>query len=374
MDKKTLSILTVALALAAASMGRTAYAATLSLAPSGGTFFAGRSFTVAVQVASPDQALNAVQGEISFPTKQLQVLSVSKEGSILDLWVQDPVFSDQNGTVNFAGIAVNPGYQGASTTVLTITFAANAAGSAPISFVSGSVLANDGKGTNILDAMEGAAFTILPSAPAAKAVAAASPPPDPFTITRVDTDPRNPRPVFTWAAIDPASGAVRYEAKIGGGDWFDPSILETASDTYVLPPQSPTAGRTLTVRAFDAAGRYRDESVIFDVLPPLPPQAVAACSFSRLWLSCGLWEFFAQWGWLVGVLAIALIVLAYALIYSLLRWRNAMQRELREFRSELESDLAKIKKDDGAEGALGETVGHIVNDVGEAIDRFDRNP
>ena len=468
MDKKTLSIVIVACALAVGLMGRPAEAATLSLAPSGGTFFAERSFTVAVQVASPDQALNAVQGVLSFPAKQLQVLSVSTAGSIMNFWVQDPIFSNQDGTVNFAGIVVNPGYEGPSATVFTITFAAAAPGPAAVSFTSGSVLANDGKGTAILSGTTGATFTILPlaaggaggssppavdittipaiasdqwyninkvtldwsipagadgvdyeisdnptyqlahvnrgmvssvtydlsnfvdgkwyfflsfasgdawSTPAVKKIMIDRAPPDPFTITRVDADPRNPRPVFTWAANDPVSGISRYEAKIGNGDWFDPSILETVTSTYVLPPQSPTSDRTLTVRAFDGAGNYRDASVAFDVLSLLPQEASIACPSPSPWLSCGLWVFFSQWEWFVGILAIALLVFAYALIYNLLRWRKIMQRELQEFRGELESNLAKIREGDGMGGASSEkTIEHIVQDVNKEIERFDQNP
>ncbi len=386
MDKKTLSIVFSAITFAVAFMGPAAHAATLALTPSSGTFPAGRSFTVAVQVSSPDQALNAVQGDISFPTKQLQVLSVSTDGSILNFWVQSPVFSNQVGTVNFAGIAVSPGYQGPSATVLTVTFAAIAGGSAPMSFISGSVLANDGKGTAILNGTEGATFTILPppapvktnsSFPAsAKTSVPGTPlPPDPFAIMRVDADPWNPRPVFTWVANDPASGTVWYEARIGNGDWFDPSSIETGSSTYALPPQSPTAGRTLTVRAFDAPGSYRDASIVFDVLPFLPRETGVVCPSPWLWLSCGLWEFSVQWGWLVGLLAIVLLVFLYTLIYNLLRWRKIMQRELQEFKGELGNDLEKIRQENGSDGAsLEKTVGHIVQDVGEEIKQFDQNP
>ena len=71
-----------------------------------------------VNVSSPDQPMNAAQGEISFPTGELEVLSVSKTNSILNLWVQDPTFSNYDGTVDFSGVAVNPGFQGNNGTVL----------------------------------------------------------------------------------------------------------------------------------------------------------------------------------------------------------------------------------------------------------------
>ncbi|PIR70647.1 MAG: hypothetical protein COU46_00530, partial [Candidatus Niyogibacteria bacterium CG10_big_fil_rev_8_21_14_0_10_42_19] len=64
------------------------------------------------------------------------------------------------GTVNFEGIVLNPGFTGASGKAISITFKTKAAGSAPITFSSGSALANDGKGTNILTGLGDANFSI----------------------------------------------------------------------------------------------------------------------------------------------------------------------------------------------------------------------
>src|SRR5271157_4464005 len=71
-----------------------ASAASLSLSPQSGTYSIGQSFTEAVYVSSPDEAMNTAQGTISFPTDKLSVLSVSKANSIMTLWVQDPSFSN----------------------------------------------------------------------------------------------------------------------------------------------------------------------------------------------------------------------------------------------------------------------------------------
>ncbi|HUC01601.1 MAG TPA: hypothetical protein VMA75_01720 [Candidatus Paceibacterota bacterium] len=139
-----------------------ARAATLSFSPQAGTYFSGRSFSVSVIVSSPDQAMNAVQAEVSFPPDELQVLSVSEAGSIIDLWVQNPTFSNEDGTINFGGVAVNPGYQGSGGKIVTIQFEAKNPGTAALSFLSGSVLANDGKGTNILASMGRASFIVAP--------------------------------------------------------------------------------------------------------------------------------------------------------------------------------------------------------------------
>jgi hypothetical protein len=164
-------IIVGAAALVGVLGAHSARAATLSFSPQSGTYFAGRSFSVAVVVSSPNEAMNAVQGEISFPTNDLEVLSVSDTNSIINLWVQSPTFSNGDGTIDFGGVAVSPGFEGNDGNIITIRFEAKNSGNAPLSFVSGSVLANDGQGTDILTSMGSANFVIAPlsSAPASTA-------------------------------------------------------------------------------------------------------------------------------------------------------------------------------------------------------------
>jgi hypothetical protein len=78
----------------------------------------------------------------------------------MSLWVQEPSFSNTSGTVNFEGIVLNPGFIGSSGKIINIVFKAKASGVASLSFFSASVLANDGKGTNILTSSGNANFTI----------------------------------------------------------------------------------------------------------------------------------------------------------------------------------------------------------------------
>lgn len=153
-----------------------ARAATLYFSPASGSHAVGETFSVGVYVSSSDQAMNAASGMISFPADKLAVTALSKTGSIFNLLVQEPSFSNSAGTVNFEGIVLNPGFSGASGKVLTVTFKAKAAGSAPLTFSSGAVLANDGQGTNILTSLGGAAFSLGESAPITAPEAAAPKP------------------------------------------------------------------------------------------------------------------------------------------------------------------------------------------------------
>src|SRR3989338_5300398 len=149
-----------------------AHAASLYFSPSSGTHAVGTSFTVSVYVSSADQAMNAASGIITFPQDKLEVTALSKTGSIFGLWVQEPSFSNSAGTINFEGIALNPGFTGASGKLITVSFRVKAAGTAILNFSSGSVLANDGQGTNILSSLGNAQFSLggaaQPGAPEAE--------------------------------------------------------------------------------------------------------------------------------------------------------------------------------------------------------------
>jgi hypothetical protein len=187
----------------------TVEAATLSFSPSSGSYNIGQTFNVSIYVSSADQAMNAASGVITFSTDKLQITSLSKTSSIVSLWVQEPSFSNTNGTVNFEGIVLNPGFQGNSGKIIIITFKVKAAGTASLSISSGSVLANDGQGTNILQSLGSAQFilksTSVTEPPASESTTPATKKGVPNAIqiqSSTHPDPnnwyQNTNPKFTW--------------------------------------------------------------------------------------------------------------------------------------------------------------------------------
>ena len=64
--------------------------------------------------------------------------------------------------VRFEGVVLNPGYKGSRGAIFTITFKVKAQGSASLNFLSASILANDGKGTNILSSVRDGSYTLGP--------------------------------------------------------------------------------------------------------------------------------------------------------------------------------------------------------------------
>jgi hypothetical protein len=194
-----------------------AHAASLYLSPTSGSYAPGDTFSVGVYVSSTDQAMNAVSGTISYPPSMIEVTSASASGSIINLWSQQPSFSNGSGTVTFEGIVLNPGYSGSSGKIATITFTAKAAGTASVAFTRGSVLANDGLGTDVTSGLGRASFTVsegdatAPSSTAPPASTAPTSVPAAPTVTS-STHPdaakwyANANPTFSWSLPSGATG------------------------------------------------------------------------------------------------------------------------------------------------------------------------
>ncbi|MCK5538746.1 MAG: hypothetical protein KAI79_18115 [Bacteroidales bacterium] len=84
-----------------------AASASLYLTPSSGTYVLGSTFTVTVKVNSDGQSINAAEGTVVYDTERLDVVSISKAGSIFNLWTLDP--ADTGSSIGFGGGIPRPG-------------------------------------------------------------------------------------------------------------------------------------------------------------------------------------------------------------------------------------------------------------------------
>ena len=142
--------------------------ATMSISPDSGTYSVGKAFTVNIVVDSAD-GFNTGNATLNFDPNILAATGVSKGSSAFSLWAVEPAFDNAKGTVNFEGGNTAP--LTGKKTILSVSFKALKEGKAELSFSAGSVLAADGKGTDILGTKKSATFTI--------GGAAAEPPPPP---------------------------------------------------------------------------------------------------------------------------------------------------------------------------------------------------
>lgn len=182
-------------------------AATLSASPSTGVYTTGSNFTVSVLVNTESKSINAAEGVLTYNPKELSVVSVNRNSSIFNLWVTEPTFSNSAGTINFSG-GLPSGYAGSAGTVFTVTFRPILAGAPRISFTGGSVLANDGQGTNVLSKMSGGTYTVKapsdqPKAEVIEYVAPANTPATPVISSPTHTDPSSwyaqSKAVLNWS-------------------------------------------------------------------------------------------------------------------------------------------------------------------------------
>jgi len=124
----------------------------------------GNNISLQISINSPDVAVNAVQGTLRFSANELSLIDLGTKDSLVQFWVQEPLKNNVAGLVSFEGAILNPGYLGKAGRILDLTFNCRQEGNTTVLFSSGSILANDGKGTNILDNLTSLNITILPKA------------------------------------------------------------------------------------------------------------------------------------------------------------------------------------------------------------------
>jgi hypothetical protein len=159
--RRLLLIITILIFSALATNNVSASDGTLLLEPAAGSYPVNGVFSVKIKINSDGTTINAARATVSFPADLLSVQSISKLGSIFQLWPEEPTFSNSNGTIDFAGGIPAPGFNGAGL-IATINFKAKKAGTANPNIISGQILAADGRGTDILSFLKGATYVLYP--------------------------------------------------------------------------------------------------------------------------------------------------------------------------------------------------------------------
>ena len=159
---KTLSFLAALCLLLLSVPFSYTHAADLSLTPSTGSYAVGQTFTVTVKAVPNGDNVNAVEASLKFDPKLLSVVSVGKTGSAFTLWTTEPTFSNAAGTVTFGGGSPTPFTS--TSNIITVTFRTVAQGSAAVSFGTASVLAADGRGTDVFKNGSTATYSVTGAA------------------------------------------------------------------------------------------------------------------------------------------------------------------------------------------------------------------
>lgn len=280
-----------------------AEAATLQLNPSTGSYTSGQTFTTVVRVQPSGKSINAVEATLKFDPALLSVVGVGKEGSAFSLWTVEPTFSNSAGTINFGGGSPSP-FSSVSNLV-TVTFRTVKEGSAAVSFSAASILAADGRGTDVYETSAAATFTIggaavptpvttppvstptqtesKPAAGADEAIIFGDPPRAPEIGSPVFIDPdvwyKTKEGLFTWTLpFDVNSMAI----EIATSSDNDPSknkkaVLESPVDEFRITEDLITDGiQYLSIRFKNQVdwGATLNRKLQIDTTPPEPFEAI----------------------------------------------------------------------------------------------------
>lgn len=146
-----------------------AHGATLFMVPQNEQAKAGQTFSVMVDLDSQGSSINTASADINYDNNLLSIQSVGYSSSIFSIWAEEPKYSNVNGILHFSGGLPSPGWNGSSGSILSITFKAKVPGQAKVNFENGSVLANDGVGTDVLTSSNGLSVGIGQAAAIPKA-------------------------------------------------------------------------------------------------------------------------------------------------------------------------------------------------------------
>ncbi|MBX4191591.1 MAG: cohesin domain-containing protein, partial [Candidatus Doudnabacteria bacterium] len=158
--KKFLAI-TLLMIIAVLALPQHGFAATIYLTPQSGKISVGQEFTVSVMADTEGAVVNTAESNITFTSNTIELIGVNQGSTFLLSAPASP--NKGSATAYFGGGLPNPGYNGTTGVLGTMTFRAKSAGNASVNITRGTVFLNDGAGSRVLTRTAGASFTITPA-------------------------------------------------------------------------------------------------------------------------------------------------------------------------------------------------------------------
>lgn len=130
--------------------------------PSRGQYRLGELISLKIEITGIKTPINAVQADVSFDPIHLEVENISTEDSFANIFIQKEI-NNESGYFRLTGGLPNPGFFSDHGLFGTVFLKTKTPGVAKIEFLPSSmVLANDGRGTNVLKDLASASYLILP--------------------------------------------------------------------------------------------------------------------------------------------------------------------------------------------------------------------
>lgn len=130
--------------------------------PSKGQFKIGEMFSMKIEIVGIETPINAVQADIGFDPSILEVVDISTEESFASVFIQKEI-ENEAGYARLTGGLPNPGFFSDRGVFGTVMFRGKSPGVVEVEFLPTSVvLANDGRGTNVLKEFASVSYLVLP--------------------------------------------------------------------------------------------------------------------------------------------------------------------------------------------------------------------
>jgi chitodextrinase len=241
-NKRTAIILAVLSAGAGVYIVFRSFAAsgTLSLSPSSSNVGLGNNFTVTIHENSGTDPVNAVQANLTYPTSQLQFVSIDSTTSAFSV---DAQATGGSGAVTIARGAAGGTSVTGDQIVAVVTFKAIGLGAGAVSFGAGSAIVRSTDNISILVTQTGGTYTVVDTAAPSVPTGLTSPS---HGVTTAN---------LSWTAATDNVGVAGYKVFRNGVQ-----IATPATTSYADSGLTPNTAYTYTVAAFDSAGNASAQS------------------------------------------------------------------------------------------------------------------
>ncbi|MEI6304857.1 MAG: cohesin domain-containing protein [Candidatus Taylorbacteria bacterium] len=250
----------------------TTSAQTVTMKTAQSKYNVGDSFIVSLNLDAKGKQINSMGGSILIPTQAFEVSNIEIGGSFISLWIDRPSLenihrSSTSSEIRFSG-GLPGGYSGSSGNILSFVLTALKHGDQSLSVDNFNAYINDGRGTALSNVtITKLRLSVGNDDRATKIVYKPSDDttsPEPFDIS-LGSDPTvTDNDYFvSFFAVDKGSGVTRYE--IEERPWIISILGVSKLWTQAQSPQILYYQKwisTIEVRAFDASGNVREESII----------------------------------------------------------------------------------------------------------------
>ncbi len=201
----------------------------LFFTPSSGNFLTDSLVDVSLLLDTGNEAVNVIDVKVEFPPDKLQVVRPSTGDSFVSIWLQQPTYSNKNGTITFSGGVPEKGIRSSSAVISTITFRVKEPGPAILKFsTTSSVLAADGLGSKLPVISGRAVLNLVPKPPEGPVV---------FSVTHPDPNKwyNNNNVILGWE-LDNGVATTSYSYSLTQNPSEIPDNIDDGSDTTTHYP------------------------------------------------------------------------------------------------------------------------------------------